>query len=108
MARRVRTRKTAHRSRKAAASLRNDALPRASLARAVQERVKAFGLSQTLAAKIVDDAATQISRLMNNHFDEFSADRLARMLLRLGSDITVTIRHASRLGRRGRAVVRKA
>ena len=62
--------------------------------------------TRAMAAKIVDDAATQINRLTNGHFIEFSADRLVCMLLRLGSDVTVTIKHATRLGRRGRARVR--
>lgn len=93
-------------ARKAAASLRRDALSRTLLAKQVQNRIKAFGLTQTMAAKIVDDAATQMSRLMNGHFAEFSADRLVKMLLRLGSDVTVTVRHASRLGRRGKARIR--
>jgi len=93
---------------KAAASLKRDAISRTLLARAVQSRLKAFGLTQTRAAKIVDDAATQMSRLMNGHFAEFSADRLVRMLLRLGSNVTVTIKHSACLGRRGRARIRTA
>jgi hypothetical protein len=44
-----------------------------------------------------------MSRLMNGHFAEFSADRLVKMLLRLGSDVTVTVKHARKLGRRGKA-----
>src|SRR5262245_35744203 len=100
-------RKTAQNSaRHAAASLRRDALSRTLLAKQVQGRLKAFGLSQTMAAKIVDDAATQMSRLMNGHFAEFSADRLVKMLLRLGSDVTMTIKHAGKLGRRGKSRVK--
>ena len=94
--------------RQAAASLKRDAISRTLLGRAVHSRLKAFGLTQAMAAKIVNDASTQINRLMNGHFIEFSADRLVRMLLRLGSDVTVTIKHAPRLGRRGRARVRSA
>lgn len=106
MPRKTRRKKAQHSPRKAAASLRRDAISRTLLAKQVQGRLKAFGLSQTMAAKIVDDAATQMSRLMNGHFAEFSADRLVKMLLRLGSDVTVTIRHAPRLGRRGKARIR--
>jgi predicted XRE-type DNA-binding protein len=91
---------------KAAASLRRDAISRTLLAKQVQGRLKAYGLSQTMAAKIVDDAATQMSRLMNGHFAEFSADRLVKMLLRLGSDVTLTIKHASKLGRRGKSRIK--
>jgi predicted XRE-type DNA-binding protein len=100
------SRNTQHSARRAAASLRRDALSRTLLAKQVQTRLKAFGLTQTMAAKIVDDAATQMSRLMNGHFAEFSADRLVKMLLRLGSDVTVTIKHAGKLGRRGKARIK--
>jgi predicted XRE-type DNA-binding protein len=91
---------------KAAASLRRDAISRTLLAKQVQGRLKAYGLSQTMAAKIVDDAATQMSRLMNGHFAEFSADRLVKMLLRLGSDVTLTVKHAAKLGRRGKSRIK--
>jgi predicted XRE-type DNA-binding protein len=98
--------RTAGKARRAAAVLKGDAISRTLLGREVQGRLKAFGLTQTMAAKIVDDAATQMSRLANGHYIEFSADRLVKMLLRLGSDVTVTIKHAQRLGRRGRSRVR--
>ncbi len=106
MPRKTRRRKSKPSPRTNAASLRRDAISRTLLAKQVQGRLRAFGLSQTMAAKIVDDAATQMSRLMNGHFAEFSADRLVKMLLRLGSDVTVTIRHSRRLGRRGKSRVR--
>src|SRR5262245_55645507 len=100
------SRNSQHMARRSAASLRRDALSRTLLAKQVQGRLKAFGLSQTMAAKIVDDAATQMSRLMNGHFAEFSADRLVKMLLRLGSNVTVTIKHAGKLGKRGKSRVK--
>jgi predicted XRE-type DNA-binding protein len=106
MPRRARRKTAASSARKAAAALKRDAISRTLLAREVQRQLKTLGLTQTMAARIVNDAATQMSRLMNGHFVEFSADRLVRMLLRLGSDVTVTIKHAPRLGRRGRAHVR--
>ena len=106
MARKTRKPRTRTSAGKAAASLRRDAISRTLLAKQVQGRLKAFGLSQTMAAKIVDDAATQMSRLMNGHFAEFSADRLVKMLLRLGSDVTVTIKHSSKLGRRGKSHIK--
>lgn len=39
---------------------------------------------------------------MTGHVTDFSADRLVKILTRLGSDVTIVIRHPARLGRRGR------
>jgi predicted XRE-type DNA-binding protein len=71
------------------------------LAREVQHRIEQFGLSRAQAAVMAGDAATQISRLMTGHVSEFSADRLVRILLRLGSDVEIVVRHGRRLGKRG-------
>jgi predicted XRE-type DNA-binding protein len=108
MPRKPRSSRTAGKARRASAALKGDAISRTILGRQVQGRLKAFGLTQAMAASIVDDAATQMSRLANGHYIEFSADRLVKMLLRLGSDVTVTIKHARSLGRRGRSRVRVA
>jgi len=87
------------------AALAKDAIPRSSLGRELQRRITTFGLSRDSAARIVDDAASQMSRLMTGHIEEFSADRLVKMLLRLGTDVDITLRHSSRLGKRGRVTV---
>jgi predicted XRE-type DNA-binding protein len=89
-------------------ALRNDAIPRVFLGRELQRRLRKLGLTQQAAARIVDDAPSQISRLMTGHLDEFSADRLAKMLLLLGSEITITVRHNPGLGRRGRVKTKVA
>ena len=83
------------------ARLRRDNIPRELLARELRRQLDRFGLTRRLAAVAVDDAETQISRLMHGHFREFSADRLVGMLHRLGSNVTITIRHSRRLGKRG-------
>jgi hypothetical protein len=49
-----------------------------------------------------------MSRLMTGYFGDFSADRMVGMLLALGSDVTITIRHAARLGRRGKLRIKSA
>ena len=93
----TRARKTARKKTSAAgrssASLRNDSIPRALLAKELQKRINQLGLSRNDAAIAVGDAASQMSRLMTGHITDFSADRLVKMLLRLGSDVTVSIRH---------------
>ena len=84
------------------ATAAGQAIPRAVLGRELQRQITRFGLSRRLAAAVVRDAESQLSRLMTGHFREFSTDRMVQMLLRLGSDVTITLRHAGRLGKRGR------
>jgi predicted XRE-type DNA-binding protein len=86
-------------------SLANDSIPRAVLGRELQRRIDAFGLSRNDAGAIVDDAPSQMSRLMTGHFDEFSADRLVKMLLRLGTDVEVVLKHGPRVRTRKKAKV---
>ena len=88
------------------ATAKRESIPRALLAREVQRRIEAFGLSRNVAAIVVGDAASQMSRLMTGHANEFSAERLVSFLVRLGSNVTITIEHARRLGRRGKVRVR--
>ncbi|HEU4995680.1 MAG TPA: XRE family transcriptional regulator [Gemmatimonadaceae bacterium] len=91
---------------KGAQSLKRDNIPRAVLGRETQRQIDRFDLSREAAGRVVHDAASQMSRLMTGHFAEFSADRLVGMLVRLGSDVTITIRHSRRLGRRGKVRVK--
>jgi predicted XRE-type DNA-binding protein len=86
--------------------LARDTIPRRILGYEVRRLILKFGLSREVAAVVVDDAASQMSRLMVGHYREFSADRLVRMLLRLGSDVTIVIQHPPKLGRRGRVRVK--
>ena len=96
----------AKRMAKERASLKKDGIPREILGRETQRQINRFGLSRDDAAVVVKDAASQMSRLMTGHLAEFSADRLAKMLMRLGSSIDITIKHAKKLGKRGRVRVR--
>lgn len=77
-------------------------IPRAQLAQLVQERVDAAGLSRNDAADVVGDAASQMSLLMRDHLDGFSAERLIRMLTRLGADVDIIVRGGERLTPRGK------
>ena len=89
-------------------ALAADTIPRIVLGRELQRRVRAMGVTRSEAAKFVDDAATQMSRIMTGHIYEFSADRLAKFLVRLGCDIDVVIKHPGRgeRPRRGRVKTR--
>lgn len=72
-------------------ALKNDGIPRGPLARALQQRIVHLGLSRDEAGKRLKDAPSQMSRLMTGHIDEFSADRIAKMLVRAGADIDVHV-----------------
>lgn len=97
-------RKAARRARKKTAKrvnpLKKDTISREFLGRQLQRQIDRFDLTRAEAGLIVKDAASQMSRLMTDHFEEFSADRLATMLVRLGSDITISIKHPSKLGKK--------
>ena len=97
-----RKRSTRKKSRRTKSSSKDVGIPRVKLATIVQLQIDRFGLSRNDAAVIVDDAASQVSRLMTGHAYEFSSDRLVEWLTRLGSDVTLSVRHARRLGRRGK------
>jgi predicted XRE-type DNA-binding protein len=77
-------------------------IPRPQLAKLVQRRIDSTGITRDLAATLVDDAASQISRLMTNHLDGFSAERLIRMLTRLGADVDIVVRQRNALGPHGK------
>ena len=84
------------------------AIPRALLGREVQRRIDALGLSRDGAAKVVRDAASQMSRLMTGHFEDFSSDRLVMFLTRLGSDVDIVVRHGGNRRRRGKVDIKTA
>lgn len=68
----------------------------------VQQRVDGAGLSRNDAADVVGDAASQMSLLMRDHLDGFSAERLIRMLTRLGADVDIIVRGGDKLTPRGK------
>jgi predicted XRE-type DNA-binding protein len=74
---------------------------RALLFDQVQARISELNLSRNDAAAIVNDAASQMSRLMTGHVEEFSTDRLVDFLLRLGCDVRVMVNRKKR-GARGK------
>jgi predicted XRE-type DNA-binding protein len=90
-------------SPKARKAIAKDHLPRGPIARETQWRIEDLGLTRAQAALLVKDAASQLSRLMTGHVHEFSADRLIGMLVGLGSDVEVIIRHPK--GRKGKGKV---
>lgn len=61
--------------------------------------------SRERMAKLVDDAASQMSRLFTGHINEFSAERIISYLLRRSFDVEIRVKKAPR-NRRGKLTVK--
>lgn len=83
----------ATRSKQAArgTDIQGDIISRAKLGHEIQKYMQRTNMSQALFARLVDDAASQVSRVTQGNYREFSADRLCKWLLRVGYDITLTV-----------------
>lgn len=82
-------------SPKARSRSQSPLIPKDQLAQEIATIIRYHHLSQTEAARVVGDAASQISLLMAGKIEGFSTERLLRILLRLGRDIELVFRPAS-------------
>ena len=85
--------------RAAAATLKKDYVSRTQVGKVIVAHLKKHrkhGLTQTMAANIVGDAATQFSRLCNGHYGEFSIDRLFGFVVELGGEVAIAVRMPNR------------
>lgn len=80
-------------------------IPKEPLAREIRRLVTEKGLSQVDAAVIVQDAASQLSLLLSGKLRGFSTERLVRTLVRLGREVEIIVRPATRSQRPRQAVV---
>lgn len=71
--------------------LKDDVVSRTRLGRIIQKRADQLQLSRNAMGERVKDAPSQMSRLMTNHFNEFSVERLVRYASMLGCDVTVSV-----------------
>jgi len=78
-------------------------VPKAVLAKEVAKILEDRELTQTEAAYVMRDAPSQISLVVTGKLRGFSAERLLRMLIRLGRDIDVVIRPSR--GKTGKVTV---
>lgn len=69
-------------------------LAKADLVIGIAAIIRAKGLSQTAAAKLVGLEQPDISRLMRGHFEGFSYDRLFNILNALGENVRVVVSDA--------------
>lgn len=76
-------------------------VPKDALARIVAEVIDQRELTQARAAAVMDEAQSQISLVASGRTRGFSADRLFRMLVRLGVSVDIVVRNGAkrRLGK---------
>lgn len=78
-------------------------IPKAVFAKEIASILEVEQLTQTEAAYIMRDAPSQISLVVSGKLHGFAAERLVRMLTKLGRDVDITIRPAR--GRTGKVTV---
>lgn len=76
------------------------------LAREINRILEHKGLTQTEAARMVDDAPSQLSLIVNGRLKGFSPERLIRTLTRLGRDVEIRIARSKGSTGKVRIVVR--
>ncbi len=76
-------------------------LLKAELVARIDKIIRERGLKQVEAAKLLGLSQPDVSRLLRGSFEEFSMERLLRLLTALGRDIDIVIRE-SRSERPGR------
>lgn len=79
-------------------------LLKAELVTRIDRIIRQRGLKQVEAAKLMGLSQPDVSRLMRGDFQEYSLERLLRLLTRLGRDVDITIRKTL-TGRPGRLSV---
>ena len=92
-------------SKKARAHSENEVISKARLADEIKKVIAEKGLTQTAAAAVAREAQSQMSLVMSGHLQGFSANRLIRILLRLGRDVEIIIRRAGVPRRGGRVKI---
>lgn len=70
----------------------DEALAKAQLARAICLLVEDEGLTQKALAERLGIDQPKVSALMRGRLKDFSTERLLRLLLRLGHDVTIRIK----------------
>ncbi len=79
-------------------------LLKAELVTRIDKIIRQRGLKQVEAAKLLGLSQPDVSRLLRGSFEEFSMERLLRLLTALGRDVDIVIREP-RSQRQGRLSV---
>lgn len=80
-------------------------LAKAQLATHIRRTIMRRHLTQAAAAALMGIDQPKVSALLNGRIDNFSSERLMRLLTRLGQDVDLTVRAAPRGRKRGRVRV---
>jgi predicted XRE-type DNA-binding protein len=65
---------------------------KAELVRRIAAMIEKEGLNQTEAARCLQIAQPDVSRMLRGHFRQFSVERLMRFLVALGQDVEIVVR----------------
>ncbi len=85
-----------------------EALAKSELAALIARALRARGLTQTAAARLLGIDQPKVSELMRGRLTRFSTERLMTFLTRLGRDVEIVVREPRSVGAgpRGRIRVR--
>jgi predicted XRE-type DNA-binding protein len=77
-------------------------LLKANIVNELHRLIKERGLTQVKAAKLVGVHQPDLSRLLRGDFDDYSAERLMKMLTAFEQDIEITMKPNRKAGKPGR------
>jgi predicted XRE-type DNA-binding protein len=77
-------------------------LSKANIVAELSHLIKDRGLTQVKAAKLVGISQPGLSHLLRGDFDDYSAERLMKMLTVFEQDIEIVMKPHRRAGKRGR------
>jgi predicted XRE-type DNA-binding protein len=80
-------------------------LTKAQLASRIRQIIKRKRLTQVAAATLMEIDQPKVSALLNGRLENFSNERLMRLLTALGQDVEITIKTKPRNRARGRIKV---
>jgi predicted XRE-type DNA-binding protein len=80
----------------------DERLLKAGIVSELHRLIKARGLTQVRAAKLVGIHQPDLSRLLRGDFEDYSAERLMKMLTAFEQDVEIVVRPNRRAGKPGR------
>jgi predicted XRE-type DNA-binding protein len=83
----------------------SEALAKAELARKIATLIEKRGLTQAVAAEVLQVDQPKVSALVRGRLAGFSLDRLVRFLVLLGSDVEIVVKPRARASSRARVMV---
>jgi predicted XRE-type DNA-binding protein len=84
-----------------------DRLLKAGIVAELQRLIKERELSQVKAAKLVGISQPDLSHLLRGDFDDYSAERLMKMLTAFEQDIEIIMKPHRKAGQRGRITFKR-